>query len=116
LALADEYLTAGRPFAAHEVLETAWKHRPVAERDLWQGLAQVAVGLTHQQRGNETGAVALLRRGVEHLSRATDAIGECDPRRIAAEAAQTADLLEAGDPSSVQAAAEIRLLGSSSGG
>ena len=25
---------------------------PGAERDLWQGLAQIAVGLTHAQRGN----------------------------------------------------------------
>ena len=39
-----------------------------AERDLWQGLAQVAVGLTHAQRGNSRGAVALLRRGADRLS------------------------------------------------
>jgi uncharacterized protein len=110
LALADEYLAAGRPFAAHEVLETAWKHRPDAERDLWQGMAQVAVGLTHLQRGNETGAVALLRRGVEHLSRATDGVAESDPRRTAAEVARVADLLAARDPSSARRAAEIRLL------
>src|SRR5215470_15620948 len=36
---------------------------PPDERDLAQGLAQVAVGLTHAQRGNARGAAALLRRG-----------------------------------------------------
>ncbi len=63
LAEADRLLQAGSPFAAHEVLEGAWKAAAPAERSLWQGLAQLAVGLTHAQRGNATGAVALLRRG-----------------------------------------------------
>ena len=35
---------------------------------MWQGLAQLAVGITHTQRGNINGAIALLRRAVEHLS------------------------------------------------
>jgi uncharacterized protein len=63
--LADELLRAGRPFHAHEVLEASWKTGPAGERDLWQGLAQVAVGLTHAYRGNARGAVALLSRGVQ---------------------------------------------------
>ena len=65
--LADELLRAGRPFHAHEVLEASWKNGPAGERDLWQGLAQVAVGLTHAQRGNARGAVALLSRGVQRV-------------------------------------------------
>ncbi len=65
--LADELLRAGRPFHAHEVLEASWKTGPAAERDLWQGLAQIAVGLTHAQRGNARGAVALLSRGVQRV-------------------------------------------------
>src|SRR5205085_3223791 len=52
-----------RPFHAHEVLEASWKSAPARERDLWQGLAQIAVGLTHAARGNAVGAAALLRRG-----------------------------------------------------
>lgn len=63
IALAQQLLDSGRPFQAHEVLEASWKSAPPAERDLWQGLAQVAVGLTHAQRGNARGAAALLRRG-----------------------------------------------------
>jgi hypothetical protein len=65
--LADQLLREGRPFHAHEVLEAAWKSGPPAERDLWQGLAQIAVGLTHARRGNARGASALLRRGTERV-------------------------------------------------
>jgi hypothetical protein len=66
-ALADRLLRDGRPFHAHEVLEAAWKSGPAGERDLWQGLAQIAVGLTHARRGNARGAVALLTRGAERV-------------------------------------------------
>ena len=65
--LADQLLRDGRPFHAHEVLEAAWKSGPAEERDLWQGLAQIGVGLTHARRGNARGAVALLRRGAERV-------------------------------------------------
>jgi hypothetical protein len=65
---AQRLLDAGRAFAAHEVLEAAWKSAPEAERELWQGLAQLAVGLTHAQRGNERGARELMRRGAERIA------------------------------------------------
>jgi uncharacterized protein len=67
LALAQRLLDTGRPFHAHEVLEASWKQAPAAERELWRGLAQLAVGLTHAQRGNARGAAALLRRGAERV-------------------------------------------------
>ena len=50
------------------MLEASWKAAPPAERDLWQGLAQLAVGLTHALRGNARGAVALLRRGGQRVA------------------------------------------------
>ena len=53
----------GRPFSAHEVLEARWKAGPEQERDLWQGLAQLCVGLTHALRGNDVGARRLVERG-----------------------------------------------------
>ncbi|WP_197375113.1 DUF309 domain-containing protein [Mycolicibacterium baixiangningiae] len=62
LAYAQQLLDAGRAFHAHEVLEAAWKDGPDDERPLWQGLAQLMVGVTHVQRGNVGGARALLRR------------------------------------------------------
>ncbi|MFF8451425.1 DUF309 domain-containing protein [Streptomyces leeuwenhoekii] len=63
VAEAQRLLDAGRPFHAHEVFEDAWKSRPAQERELWRGLAQLAVGLTHAARGNATGGGRLLRRG-----------------------------------------------------
>ena len=67
LAEAQALLDAGRPFHAHEVLEDAWKSAPAAERELWRGLAQLAVGLTHALRGNATGAATLLERGAGNI-------------------------------------------------
>ena len=68
LAEAQRLLDAGYPFHAHEVLEAAWKAADGPDRGMWKGLAQLAVGLTHLQRGNTTGAVALLRRGAEGIA------------------------------------------------
>jgi uncharacterized protein len=68
VSLADQMLRDGQPFHAHEVLEALWKTRPPAERDLWQGLAQIAVGITHARRGNARGAVTLLRRGASRMA------------------------------------------------
>jgi len=68
LARSQRLLDAGQPFQAHEVLEAAWKAAPAPDRDLWQGLAQLAVGLTHARRGNARGAAALLRRGAKRLA------------------------------------------------
>jgi hypothetical protein len=73
--LADRLLRDGRPFHAHEVLEAAWKSGPPGERDLWQGLAQIAVGLTHARRGNARGAITLLRRGTQRIRAAGDQPG-----------------------------------------
>lgn len=67
LALARSLVEEGRPFAAHEVLEVRWKAGPDEEGDLWQGLAQICVGLTHAARGNNVGADRLLERGAARL-------------------------------------------------
>lgn len=79
LDLAQELIDSGRAFRAHEVLEASWKAAPPAERDLWQGLAQVAVGLTHAQRGNTSGAAALLRRGAARVNGYRPAAGAASP-------------------------------------
>ncbi|HYN65393.1 MAG TPA: DUF309 domain-containing protein [Ornithinibacter sp.] len=67
LATARALVLQGRPFAAHEVLEARWKAGPDDERDFWQGLAQLCVGLTHAARGNPVGADRLLDRGASRL-------------------------------------------------
>ena len=67
LRYAQDLLDRGQAFGAHEVLESAWKDGPDEERALWQGLAQLAVGITHVQRGNRSGAASLLRRASGRL-------------------------------------------------
>lgn len=74
LAEAQRLLDDGMPFHAHEVLEDAWKAAPEAERELWRGLAQLAVGLTHAARGNAVGGTALLDRGTAALAPYADAV------------------------------------------
>ncbi|MFJ8449814.1 DUF309 domain-containing protein [[Kitasatospora] papulosa] len=78
---AQRLLDAGMPFHAHEVFEDAWKSGPDAERELWRGLAQMAVGLTHAARGNAAGGARLLRRGAV----AVEAFRTSDPHGIGVE-------------------------------
>nr|WP_294694376.1 DUF309 domain-containing protein [uncultured Friedmanniella sp.] len=68
LVEAQRLLDAGMPFHAHEVLEATCKAAPPAERELWQGLAQLAVGYTHLLRGNPAGATTLLQRARRRIT------------------------------------------------
>lgn len=61
-----------RFFEAHECLEHVWHGASEDDRDLWQGVIQVAVAGVHLQRGNLLGARALLQRAEERLSRYPD--------------------------------------------
>jgi uncharacterized protein len=104
--LAQQLIDDGRPFHAHEVLEATWKGSPAVERDLWQGLAQIAVGLTHARRGNERGAVTLLRRGAAAVAGYGDQLPAGLPTNLdafgAARAARAlADQIAAGGLSSI---------------
>lgn len=75
LAYARSLLDEGRPFAAHEALEVRWKSCPEEERELWQGLAQLCVALTHHARGNAVGASRLLERAAARLETYEEAGG-----------------------------------------
>lgn len=96
LGFARRLLDEGRPFAAHEVFEVRWKAGPDEERELWQGLAQLCVGLTHHLRGNEVGALRLVERAAGRLLRYDATSGptyglelplviDCARRRVSAE-------------------------------
>jgi uncharacterized protein len=67
ISYARQLLTEGRPFSAHEVYEARWKAGPASERELWQGLAQLCVGITHAERGNRVGALRLIGRARRRL-------------------------------------------------
>lgn len=95
LHLAQRLLDQGRPFHAHEVLEASWKSSPDHERDLWRGLAQIAVGVTHALRGNAPGAAAVLRRGAGNVrGYAGRRPHGLDPAAIADQAETIAALVE----------------------
>ncbi len=95
LALAQQLVDDGRPFQAHEVLESSWRAAPPGERELWRGLAQIAVGLTHAQRGNARGAVALLRRGSRRVGESTGSAAHgVDAAGVAESAASLATRIE----------------------
>lgn len=85
LQAAQHLLEAGQPFAAHEVFEDAWRSsRTGTEHDFWRGLAQLAVALTHRQRGNERGTQTLLDRASITLAEAGDHFGVHGSEAVAA--------------------------------
>ncbi|MDE3724547.1 DUF309 domain-containing protein [Nocardiopsis sp. N85] len=97
LETAQRLLDEGYAFTAHEVLEAVWKSSPESERELWRGLAQTAVGVTHAQRGNLAGAARLLRRGADRVEPfGPDAPHGVDTDGVAAFARGLADGLDAG--------------------
>jgi len=104
LTEAQSLLDQGYAFHAHEVLEAVWKAAGETEQDLWQGLAQVAVGLTHAQRGNRVGAARLLRRGAERVvaygpeaPHGVDAVGAAAFARSVADRLEELDHMEGED-------------------
>ena len=95
IAEAESLVLTGQPFYAHEVLEGPWHLAEPAERAFWQGLAQVAVGLTHIQRGNAVGARSLLRSGAEKLAAYEDGHEGVAVSRVVDTARALADRVEA---------------------
>ncbi|MGQ0775535.1 MAG: DUF309 domain-containing protein [Pseudonocardiales bacterium] len=95
LPRAQQLIDDGYPFHAHEVLEGVWKSTEGEQRGLWQGLAQLAVGLTHVRRGNPKGATALLRRSADRIGHYAGAPPHgLDIAGLAAHARSLADRIE----------------------
>ncbi len=72
LRLGERLWNEQRFFEAHECLEAVWHAAPEPDRDLWQGVIQVAVAAVHVQRGNPVGASKLLDRAATRLARYPD--------------------------------------------
>ena len=94
IAEAERLVLTGQPFYAHEILEGPWHLAAPPDRAFWQGLAQVAVGLTHAQRGNDVGARSLLRSGAEKLSGYEDGHEGVAVARVVATARDLAERVE----------------------
>jgi len=67
LARGLELIRAGEYFAAHEVLEDAWRAAEEPERDFFQGLVHVAVAWYQAGRGNEVGCERQLEKALRRL-------------------------------------------------
>src|SRR5439155_20285720 len=94
LQIGIEHFNARRFFQAHETWETAWHPSPEDERDFGQGLTQLAVGFTHYQRGNPSGAATLLGRGARKLAVYGDVYTGVPVRALAAAARKAAASIE----------------------
>lgn len=92
-----------RFFEAHEFFEWAWKGPSTDDDDraFFKGMAQIAVGYTHLQRGNPTGAMALLDRGAAQLRAyapvhagidVAETLGDAERVRAAVAAGETVSL------------------------
>lgn len=56
-------------FDCHETLEELWMHDSSPERELIQGIIQIAVGYYHHLRDNQVGALKLLTRGLARVKK-----------------------------------------------
>lgn len=56
-------------FEAHEAFEDLWNSTAAqAERDIWQGMAQVAAALVKHERGEPASAITLLAKAKKRLT------------------------------------------------
>lgn len=78
LAEGIELIRTGEYFAAHEVLEDAWRAAEADERDFFQGLVHVAVAWYQAGRGNRTGCERQLDKATRRLGPYTPAHREVD--------------------------------------
>ncbi len=60
---------AGAFFESHEAWESLWHEVEGEERELLQGLIQLAAAYHHAHQGNDTGARYLYRRGRARVAR-----------------------------------------------
>jgi uncharacterized protein len=59
----------GEFFEAHEVLEDGWKYMTGADREIYQGIIQVAMGYRHHTKDFPKKAGVLIRRGLPRLKK-----------------------------------------------
>lgn len=68
LACGAILFNVGLFFESHEFLEEVWRTAPVSERDLYQGLIQVATAFYHYEKRNWHGARTVLAKGLHRLA------------------------------------------------
>lgn len=83
-------------FECHEVLEEEWTPETGERRLFLQSLIHMAVGLYHAERGNQTGAIRQLRKGLRKLAGYLPACEGIDTLRLHDDALATLRSIEAG--------------------
>ncbi len=94
LALAIEQFNNGEYFEQHETLERMWRAEAGPVRELYQGILQIGVGFYHLQRGNHTGALHLLERGLQRLAPLAPVCLGIDVARLIAETERCIDIFQ----------------------
>ena len=56
-------------YDCHETLEKVWQEHAESDRELIQGIIQIAVGYYHLFNDNKVGALKLLRRGLNRVEK-----------------------------------------------
>lgn len=81
-------------FECHETLEELWQGLTGDERELTQGIIQIAVGYHHLLRNNPVGALKLFKRGLSRV-----AASKChviDDEKLCTHVSRSIDLVESG--------------------
>ena len=86
----------GEYFECHEVLEAAWTPERGPRRLFLQSLIHMAVGFYHNERGNPTGALRQLRKGLRKLTAYLPNCESIDTARLEREVIVVLQAIEAG--------------------
>lgn len=87
----------GDYFMAHEVWEEHWVEVEDAQRDFFQGLIHVAVGMHHERRGNHRGAVLQFSKALKRLQASTDEVDGVDVAALRVHLGDAVTRIDRGD-------------------
>ena len=93
-----EEFNRGEFYEQHESLETAWRAEPRPVRRLYQAILQIGVACYHLERGNRTGALHLLERGLHKLRPFAPACLGIDVAHLIADAEWLHGQMQSADP------------------
>lgn len=94
LAVGVEQFNAGNYLQCCNTLEFISLHEPRIERNLYQGIIQLAMALSNRQEGDFRGALRLLRTGIQLLRHVTPVCQQVDVAGFIAQAGQLRERLE----------------------
>jgi hypothetical protein len=93
-----EEFNRGEFYEQHETLETAWRAEPRPVRKLYQAILQIGVACYHLERGNRTGALRLLERGLRKLRPFAPACQGIDVAHLIADAERLHGRIQSAEP------------------